>query len=69
MGRVFDPDDDNLPYFRVIVHPEAYLGMPMPDHVPGRHINALLNAAEVAGIEVDEEVIDKHAAANYLSIN
>ncbi len=69
MGRVFDPDDDNLPYFRVIVHPEAYLGMPMPDHVPGRHINALLNAAEVAGVEVDEDVIDKYAAANYLSLS
>ena len=69
MRRMFDPEDDNLPYFRVIVHPEAYLGMPMPDHVPGRHINALLNAAEVAGIEVDEDVIDKHAAANYLSLS
>jgi hypothetical protein len=67
MAQVFNPEDGDLPYFRVIAHPEAYLDMPMPDHVPGRHINALLNAAEVAGIEVEEDVIDKHAAANYLS--
>ncbi len=69
MSRVFNPADDDIPYFRVIVRPEAYLDMSMPDHVPGRHLNALLNAKDAAGIEVDEEVIDKHARANYFSFS
>ena len=69
MERMFNPADDDLPYFRVFVRPEPFLGMCMPDHVPGRHINALLNAEDVAGVAVDEDAIDKHARANYFSFS
>ena len=69
MSRVFNPTDDDRPYFRVFVRPQPFLGMSMPDHVPGRHLNALLNAEDVAGIDVDEDAIDKHAQANYFSFS
>ena len=44
MSRVFNPADHDLPYFRVFVRPQPFLGLCMPDHVPGRHLNALLGA-------------------------
>ena len=56
MCSMFDPTD-GTPYFRVAVKPDAYLGMPLESHVPGRHLNALLNAEDVAGIKINEESI------------
>ena len=66
MCSMFDPTD-GTPYFRVAVKPDAYLGMPLESHVPGRHLNALLNAEDVAGIKIDEESVSKHETATYLS--
>ena len=67
MCSIFDPNGDDVPYFRVAVLPEAYFGIPLESHVPGRHLNALLNAEDVAGLDVDEEVIEKFTNACFYS--
>ncbi len=59
MCSIFDPNGEDVPYFRVAVLPEAYFGIPLESHVPGRHLNALLNAEDAAGLQVDEETIEK----------
>ena len=67
MCGVFDPNGDDVPYFRVVVRPVAYFGKPWESHVPGRHLNALLNAEDAAGLEVDEAYIEKFANACFYS--
>ena len=70
MCSVFNADDNNIPFFGSGVLPEAGLGFSTchsEAHVPGRHLNALLNARNAAGIKVDEDCIDKHARAAFFS--
>ena len=67
MCDVFNADDNNIPYFRAIARPESFLSISMEDHIPGRHLNALLNAQDAAGVEVDEECINKHTSAAFFS--
>ena len=67
MCSVFNADDNDVPYFRVIARPEAFLAISMEDHIPGRHLNALLNAQDAAGVEVDEDCIEKHARSAFFS--
>ena len=67
MCNVFDADDGDVPYFRVVARPDAFLGIPLIEHVSGRHLNALLNAVDVVEVAIDEEAIDKHARAAFLS--
>ena len=67
MCSIFDPNGEDVPYFRVAVLPEAYFGIPLESHVPGRHLNALLNAEDAAGLQVDEEAIEKFANACFYS--
>ena len=67
MSSVFDPEDRDIPYFRARARPDAYLGLPSENHVPGRHLNALLNAEDAAGIRLDEDAVDKHARACFFS--
>jgi hypothetical protein len=70
MCSVFNSDDDGVPFFGSQVLPEAYLSFSWAHseaHVPGRHLNALLNAEDAIGIEIDEESIDAHARAAFLS--
>jgi hypothetical protein len=67
MCGCFNADDGDVPYFRAIVRPDAFLGISMESHVPGRHLNALLNAEDAAGVAIDEGCIDKHAGAAFLS--
>jgi hypothetical protein len=67
MCSIFDPNCDDIPYFRVAVLPEAYFGIPLESHVPGRHLNALLNAEDAAGLHVDEDVIQKFTNACFYS--
>ncbi len=67
MCSIFDPNGDDVPYFRVAVLPKAYFGIPLESHVPGRHLNALLNAEDAAGLSVDEETIEKFAKACFYS--
>ena len=66
MCSIFDPTD-GTPYFRVAVKPDAYLGIPLESHIPGRHLNALLNAEDICGIKINEDCISKHETATYLS--
>ena len=70
MSAVFNADDSDVPYFESQVRPEAYLRFHeyvSEAHVPGRHLNALLNAEDAVGIGIDEDAIDKHARAAFLS--
>ena len=70
MGRVFDADDGEIPFFDVVVWPQARMAFSpwgSECHVPGRHLNALLNAEDAAGIEIDENAVDYHARAAFFS--
>lgn len=67
MSNIFNADDNNLPYFRIIARPDPFLGRSCEEHIPGRHLNALLHAADAANISIDEDVIDKHAQAAFYS--
>jgi len=72
MGRVFDADDGEgyVPFFDVFVRPQARMAFSpgaSECHVPGRHLNALLNAEDAAGIKIDEDAVERHARAAYYS--
>ena len=70
MCSVFNADDDDVPFFGSRVWPEAYLSFSTSaseSHVPGRHLNALLNAEDVLGFKVDDGCIDRHARAAFFS--
>ncbi len=70
MGSVFNADDDAIPFFRSVVYPEAQLSFSWAHseaHVPGRHLNALLNAEDAAGVMLDEDSVEKHARAAFFS--
>ena len=70
MSSVFNADDDNIPFFGSRVRPEASLSFSprhSESHVPGRHLNALLNAENAIGISLDEAAIEKHANAAFYS--
>ncbi len=63
MARCFNADDDDLPFMYSRVWPDGWFGF-SPWHcavqVSGRHLEAMLRAAEVTGAPVDEEAIAKH---------
>ena len=70
MQRVFNADDNGIPFFGAEVRPEAYMAFSAvhgESHVPGRHLNALLSAENAAGIQIDEAAIEKHARAAFFS--
>ena len=70
MSSVFNADDHNIPFFGSSVWPEASLSFynnHTESHVPGRHLNALLNAEDALRVHVDEGVIDKHTRAALFS--
>jgi hypothetical protein len=70
MCSVFNADDQDIPFFSSLVYPEARLAFASgvsEAHVPGRHLNALLNAEDAAGILLDEDCIEKHARAAFFS--
>ena len=72
MQSVFNADDRDIPFFSSEVRPRAELGFSpvhSESHVPGRHLNALLNAEDALGIELDESAVRKHAAAAYFSFS
>jgi hypothetical protein len=72
MQSVFDADDNDVPFFSSEVRPDARLGFSAAHseaHVPGRHLNALLNAEDALGVELDEAAVRKHAAAAYFSFS
>ncbi|MDE0186837.1 MAG: hypothetical protein OXP71_15455 [Candidatus Poribacteria bacterium] len=70
MCSVFNADDNDIPFFGSLVRPDAKLtfaSYASESHVPGRHLNALLNAEDATGIELDEDAIEKHANAAFYS--
>ena len=70
MASTFDADDNDIPFFGVTVRPEVRLSFSAggsEGHVPGRHLNALLNAEDAAGIRIDEDAVDKHTRAAFFS--
>ena len=70
MSSVFNADDSDIPFFasEVLPNPQlSFSSVHSESHVPGRHLNALLTAEDVAGITIDEEVIEKHSNAAFFS--
>jgi len=70
MSNIFNADDNNIPYFTSSVWPKAALGFHIyhsESHVPGRHLNAMLNAEDVSGKKISDEVIENHRQAAKLS--
>ena len=61
------PDDRDIPYWRAIARPEAYLGMPQEHEQPGRCLPPLLMAESYLGLEIDEDCVDKLARAAFMS--
>jgi hypothetical protein len=70
MQSVFNADDDQVPFFGSSVRPVAALGFSAyhsEAHVPGRHLNAMLNAEDAAGVALDQEAVENHRRAAFLS--
>lgn len=70
MQSVFNADDMNVPFFDVVAWPDAkmdFSGSYSEAHVPGRHLNGLLNAQDTVDVDIDEEAVEKHARATFLS--
>src|SRR4051794_358757 len=70
MQSVFNADDNAIPFFGSQVRPETWLKFSWAhseSHVPGRHLNALLNAEDALGITIDEDAVEKHAQAAFFS--
>lgn len=70
MQSVFNADDDQVPFFGSTVRPKVALSFSAhhgESHVPGRHLNALLNAEEAIGVEPDEDAVRNHRRAAFLS--
>lgn len=69
MQRMFNADDNDMPYMaaRARPAPALYMSATYDGHVPGRHLNALLNAESTLGIVLDEGAIAKHRRAALFS--
>src|SRR3954452_20342721 len=70
MQSVFNADDGDIPFFGSSVRPKAALSfIPIHSeaHIPGRHLNALLNAEDTAGIQIDETAIDTLSRAAFFA--
>jgi hypothetical protein len=70
MSNVFNADDNDIPFFssEVIPNPRlSFSSVHSESHVPGRHLNALLNAEDAAGVSISEEAVEKHATAAFFS--
>ena len=72
MCRVFNPEDNNIPYFSARVWPEPRMWFSRAHseaHVPGRHLNALLSAESALGLTIPEDAIEHHARAAFYSFS
>ena len=70
MQNVFNADDNNIPFFRSYVWPEPVLDFHpylSEAHIPGRHLNGLLNAEDVIGVQLDEKAVKNHRNAALFS--
>src|SRR5690349_11150186 len=69
MSHVFNSDDHDIPFFGSSID-EQSSGLWFNDshseaHIPGRHLNALLNAEDILGLKFEKNVIEKHSAAAF----
>lgn len=70
MSNVFNADDNDIAFFASAIFPWTGFGFSAAhseSHIPGRHLNALLNAEDVLGVNIPDDVIEKHARAAYFS--
>ncbi len=70
MQNVFNADDNQIPFFSSTVRPMTALEFSphhSEAHVPGRHLNALLNAEDAVNIELNEDAVEKHRRAAFFS--
>ncbi len=70
MQNVFNADDNRFPFFSSTVRPVAGLSFSSwhsDAHIPGRHLNALLNAEEAVGVEIDKDAVENHRRAAFFS--
>lgn len=73
MQLLFDPKHDRLPFFWNMMCGGDFVGNQHHptysiSHIPGRWLNALLNAEDVLGIEVDEKAIQTLQHWTYESV-
>ena len=72
MQNVFNADDGHCPFFSSQIRPLtqfAFSEFHGESHVPGRHLNALLTAEDVVGITLNENAVDHHRRAAFLSFS
>ncbi len=72
MCRLFNADDDDIPFFDILALPEARMSFSChhsEGQVPGRFLNALLNAEDALGIRIDEQAIDTITRAAFFSFH
>lgn len=69
MGRIFDADNQNLPYGVAPLYPRAALGLALfsEPQIPGRLLSALLAAEAHMGLNVDDAAVKTHERIAYLS--
>ncbi|MES2458726.1 MAG: hypothetical protein V4594_24435 [Bacteroidota bacterium] len=70
MSHIFNADDHDLPFFGTTVGEQSdfwFNDSHTEAHIPGRHLNALLNAEQVLGLKIEAGVIEKHSAAAFYS--
>jgi hypothetical protein len=70
MHNMFDADDDDCPLFSSRIKPTTGLywcTVHAEAHVSGRHLNALLNAEDAAGIVLEEDAVDNNRRSAFLS--
>ena len=68
MCSIFDPNGGDVRRTSAwSFGPRRTSAWPLESHVPGRHLNALLNAEDAAGLDVDEDVVQKFASACFYS--
>ena len=70
-GQPKDINATDIPFFAASVRPTAELRFSAAhseSHISRRHLNELLNAEDVAGIELDENAVRKHADRGLLLV-
>ena len=70
MCRLFNADDDDIPFFDILALPEARMTFSCHHseaQVPGRFLNALLNAEDALGIRIDERAVDTITRAAFFA--
>lgn len=73
MQHLFDSKHDNLPFFENMMAGGAFFGNShhptySVSHIPGRWLNALLNAEDTLGVKIDETAIENLRRWAYISV-